>query len=179
MELKGSRTEANLFSAYTSEAMAHDRYSIYHFKAQEEGMEQIAELFKYTAENEREHAEMWFKQLHNNAVPTTLDNLKDAIETEHYEHSELYKRYADEAREEGFNEIAALFDRVADVEKEHEERYKRLLENVENGKVFSKDEEVRWECRKCGTVLCQKDAPPTCPTCSHPQAEFQIKAENY
>lgn len=179
MELKGSRTEANLMSAYTNEAMANDRYSIYHFKAQEEGMEQIAELFKYTAENEREHAEMWFKLLHDNAVPSTLENLKDAVETECYEHNELYKKYAEEAREEGFDEIATLFERVAAVEAEHEKRYIKLRDNVAEGKVFSKDTDTCWECRKCGTVLNQKDAPQTCPTCSHPQAEFQIKAHNY
>ena len=179
MELKGSRTEANLLSAYTSEAMNHDRYSIFHYKAQEEGMAQIAELFKYTADNEREHAEMWYKELHGGSVPSTLDNLKEAINLERYEYSELYRNYAEEARKEGFDEIAALFDRVASVEEEHEKRFCKLRDNVENDEVFARNSEVLWECRKCGTVLNQKDAPMTCPTCSHPQSEFQLKAHNY
>lgn len=179
MNLKGSRTEANLMSAFTNEAMQREKYTIYSYKAQEEGFEQISELFKYTADNEREHAEIWYKLLNNNTVPATLANLKTAAENECYEHTELYKNYADEARKEGFDDIAALFESVAAVEQQHEQRFRKLAQNVENNEVFSKDSESVWECRKCGNTVNAKAAPDPCPVCSHPQADYQLKAENY
>ena len=179
MQLKGSRTEANLMSAYTSEAMTHDRYSIYHYKAQEEGMEQIAELFKYTADNEREHAEMWFKYLHGGKVPTTVENLKDAADGENFEHTEMYKRMAQEAREEGFLEIAAKFELVGKIEAEHEKRYLALLEKVKSDRVFIAEDVVVWKCRNCGHIHVGKCAPEVCPACGHAKSYFELRVENY
>ena len=179
MELKGSKTEKNLMEAFAGESQARNKYTYYASKAKKEGYEQIAELFLETADNEKEHAKLWFKLLHDNDVPSTVENLKDAASGENYEWTNMYERMAKEAREEGFDRIAFLFDGVAKIEKEHEARYLKLLENVENGLVFSKDGEKIWKCRNCGHIVIGKVAPEVCPVCSHPKAYFEIKAENY
>ena len=179
MELKGSKTEKNLMEAFAGESQARNKYTHYASKAKKEGYEQIAALFLETADNEKEHAKLWFKLLHDNDVPSTLENLKDAASGENYEWTNMYERMAKEAREEGFDRIAFLFDGVAKIEKEHEARYLKLLENVENGLVFSKDGEKIWKCRNCGHIVIGKVAPEVCPVCSHPKAYFEIKAENY
>lgn len=179
MELKGSKTEKNLMEAFAGESQARNKYTYYASKAKKEGYEQIAALFLETADNEKEHAKLWFKLLHDNDVPSTVENLKDAASGENYEWTNMYERMAKEAREEGFDRIAFLFDGVAEIEKEHEARYLKLLENVENGLVFSKDGEKIWKCRNCGHIVIGKVAPEVCPVCSHPKAYFEIKAENY
>ena len=179
MELKGSKTEKNLMEAFAGESQARNKYTYYASKAKKEGYEQIAALFLETADNEKEHAKLWFKLLHDNDVPSTVENLKDAASGENYEWTNMYDRMAKEAREEGFDRIAFLFDGVAKIEKEHEARYLKLLENVENGLVFSKDGEKIWKCRNCGHIVIGKVAPEVCPVCSHPKAYFEIKAENY
>lgn len=179
MELKGSKTEKNLMEAFAGESQARNKYTYYASKAKKEGYEQIAELFLETADNEKEHAKLWFKLLHDGEVPSTIDNLKDAASGENFEWTDMYERMAQEAREEGFDRIAYLFDGVAKIEKEHEARYLKLLENVENGLVFSKDGEKIWKCRNCGHIVIGKSAPELCPICSHPKAYFEIKAENY
>lgn len=179
MELKGSKTEKNLMEAFAGESQARNKYTYYASKAKKEGYEQIAELFLETADNEKEHAKLWFKLLHDNDVPSTVENLKDAASGENFEWTNMYERMAAEAREEGFDRIAFLFEGVAKIEKEHEERYLKLLENVENGLVFSKDGERIWKCRNCGHIVIGKSAPEVCPICSHPKAYFEIKAENY
>ena len=179
MELKGSKTEKNLMEAFAGESQARNKYTYYASKAKKEGYEQIAALFLGTADNEKEHAKLWFKLLHDNDVPSTVENLKDAASGENYEWTNMYERMAKEAREEGFDRIAFLFDGVAKIEKEHEARYLKLLENVENGLVFSKDGEKIWKCRNCGHIVIGKVAPEVCPVCSHPKAYFEIKAENY
>ena len=179
MELKGSKTEKNLMEAFAGESQARNKYTYYASKAKKEGYEQIAALFLETADNEKEHAKLWFKLLHDNDVPSTVENLKDAASGENYEWTNMYERMAKEAREEGFDRIAFLFDGVAKIEKEHEARYLKLLENVENGLVFSKDGEKIWRCRNCGHIVIGKVAPEVCPVCSHPKAYFEIKAENY
>ena len=179
MELKGSKTEKNLMEAFAGESQARNKYTYYASKAKKEGYEQIAALFLETADNEKEHAKLWFKLLHDNDVPSTVENLKDAASGENYEWTNMYERMAKEAREEGFDRIAFLFDGVAKIEKEHEVRYLKLLENVENGLVFSKDGEKIWKCRNCGHIVIGKVAPEVCPVCSHPKAYFEIKAENY
>ena len=179
MELKGSKTEKNLMEAFAGESQARNKYTYYASKAKKEGYEQIAALFLETADNEKEHAKLWFKLLHDNDVPSTVENLKDAASGENYEWTNMYERMAKEAREEGFDRIAFLFDGVAKIEKEHEARYLKLLENVENGLVFSKDGEEIWKCRNCGHIVIGKVAPEVCPVCSHPKAYFEIKAENY
>ncbi len=179
MELKGSKTEKNLMEAFAGESQARNKYTYYASKAKKEGYEQIAALFLETADNEKEHAKLWFKLLHDNDVPSTVENLKDAASGENYEWTNMYERMAKEAREEGFDRIAFLFDGVAKIEKEHEARYLKLLENVENGLVFSKDGEKIWKCRNCGHIVIGKVAPEVCPVCSHPKAYFEIKAENY
>jgi rubrerythrin len=178
-ELKGSKTERNLMEAFAGESQARNKYTYYASKAKKEGYEQIAALFQETADNEKEHAKIWFKLLHDGAVPSTLDNLADAANGENYEWTDMYDRMAKEAREEGFDHIADLFEGVAKVEKEHEERYMKLLENVENGLVFSRDGEKIWKCRNCGHICVGKEAPEVCPVCAHPKAHFEIKAENY
>ena len=179
MELKGSKTEQNLMAAFAGESQARNKYTYYASKAKKEGYEQIAALFEETANNEKEHAKMWFKELHGGSVPTTAENLLDAAEGENYEWTDMYAEFAKTAREEGFTRIALLFEGVAKIEKEHEERYRKLLENVNNEMVFSKDGEKVWVCRNCGHVNVGKDAPTVCPVCAHPQAYFEVKADNY
>lgn len=177
-DLKGTKTEANLMAAFAGESQARNKYSYYASKARSEGYVQIAALFEETASNEKEHAKMWFKLLHG-GIGSTAENLKDAAEGENYEWTDMYAGFAKEAREEGFEEIARLFEGVAAIEKEHEERYRRLLANVEGGLVFSKEGDTVWQCANCGHICVGKQAPDVCPVCAHPQAYFQVKAENY
>ena len=177
-DLKGSKTERNLMEAFAGESQARNKYTYYASKAKKEGYEQIAAIFLETAENEKEHAKMWFKLL-NNGIPSTAENLKAAAAGENFEWTDMYDRFAKEAREEGFEQIAKLFEGVGQIEKEHEERYKKLLENLEDGLVFSKDGDKIWKCRNCGHICIGKDAPEVCPVCAHPKAYFEIKAENY
>ena len=179
MELKGSKTEKNLMTAFAGESQARNKYTFYASKAKKEGYEQIAAIFEETANNEKEHAKLWFKALHDGSVPSTLENLKDAANGENYEWTDMYKEFSETAKEEGFLDIAILFSMVGDIEKEHEERYKKLLENVEDGLVFSKDGDRIWKCRNCGHIVIGKSAPQVCPVCAHPKAYFEIKAENY
>ncbi|MBQ8397608.1 MAG: rubrerythrin family protein [Clostridia bacterium] len=179
MDLKGSKTEANLAAAFAGESQARNKYTYYASKAKKEGYEQIAALFTETAENEKEHAKMWFKLLHDGEVPDTMTNLADAADGENYEWTDMYATFAREAREEGFTKIAFLFEQVAKIEKEHEERYRRLLANIEEGIVFSRDGDTIWKCRNCGHIMVGKKAPEVCPVCAHPKAYFEIKAENY
>ena len=179
MELKGSKTEKNLMTAFAGESQARNKYTYYASKAKKEGYEQIASIFLETADNEKEQAKLWFKLLHNNDIPTTLENLKDAAYGENYEWTDMYDEFAKVAKEEGFSRIAYLFEAVGKIEKEHEERYKKLIENMEEGLVFSKDGDRIWKCRNCGHICIGKEAPAVCPVCNHPQAFFEIKAENY
>ena len=179
MELKGSKTEANLWAAFAGESQARNKYTYYASKAKKDGYEQIAALFEETANNEKEHAKLWFKILSGGEIQDTVTNLKDAAAGENYEWTDMYKKMAEEAREEGFDHIAFLFDGVAAIEKEHEERYRKLLANVEGDLVFSKDGDVIWQCSNCGHIVVGKKAPEVCPVCAHPQAYFQVKAENY
>ena len=179
MELKGSKTEANLMAAFAGESQARNKYTYYASKAKKDGFEQIAEIFLETAENEKEHAKMWFKELHGGSVPSTSENLLDAANGENFEWTDMYKEFAQTAREEGFERIANLFEGVAEIEKHHEERYRALLSNVDNELVFSKDGDKIWQCRNCGHICIGKNAPEVCPVCSHPQSYFEIKKENY
>ena len=179
MELKGSKTEKNLLTAFAGESQARNKYTFYASKAKKEGYNQIAAIFEETANNEKEHAKLWFKLLHDGEIPSTIENLKDAAAGENYEWTEMYKTFAEEAREEGFTKIAAMMEGVAKIEKTHEERSKKLEENVEYKKVFEKDDIVVWECTNCGHRFIGKKAPEVCPVCSHPQAYFAIAAENY
>jgi len=179
MELKGSKTEQNLMSAFAGESQARNKYTYYASKAKKEGYEQIASIFEETAANEKEHAKMWFKLLHNNEVPSTIENLIDAAEGENYEWTDMYAEFAKTAKEEGFDHIAYLFDSVGKIEKHHEERYRALLENVKAEMVFKKPQENMWICRNCGHVHYGKEAPKVCPVCAHPQSYFEIKKENY
>ena len=176
-ELKGSRTEQNLWTAFAGESQARNKYTYFASKAKKDGYVQIGKIFEETANNEKEHAKIWFKLL--NGIGDTAANLKSAAEGENYEWTDMYATFAKEAREEGFVEIAALFDGVAKIEKEHEERYLRLLANVEGGLVFSREGDMIWQCSNCGHIVVGKQAPELCPICSHPQAYFEIKAENY
>ena len=178
-ELKGTKTEANLKEAFAGESEARNKYSYYASQAKKDGYNQIAAIFEETAANEKEHAKLWFKLLHDGKVPDTLTNLNDAASGENYEWTDMYDRMAKEAEEEGFFEIAAKFRGVAAVEKEHEARYKKLIENVEGGLVFSRDGDTIWQCLNCGHIVIGKKAPELCPVCVHPQAYFQIKPENY
>ncbi len=178
MELKGSRTEANLMAAFAGESQATNKYTYYASKAKKDGYNQIAAIFAETAANEKEHAKLWFKLLHN-GMPSTLENLADAANGENYEWTDMYAEFAKVAREEGFDQIADLFDGVAAIEKEHEERYRKLIANIEGGLVFSRDGDVIWQCANCGHICVGKKAPEVCPVCAHPQSYFQIKAENY
>ena len=177
-ELKGSKTEANLMTAFAGESQARNKYTYYASKAKKDGYVQIAAIFEETANNEKEHAKMWFKLLHG-GIGDTVDNLKDAAVGENYEWTDMYAGFAKTAREEGFDHIADLFEGVAKIEKEHEERYLKLVKNLEEGLVFSRDGDVIWQCANCGHIVIGKKAPEVCPVCAHPQAYFQIKAENY
>ena len=178
-DLKGTRTEANLMAAFAGESQATNKYTYYASKAKKDGYVQIAKIFEETAANEREHAKMWFKLLHGGSIGATVDNLKDAAEGENYEWTDMYATFAKEAREEGFDDIAALFEGVAAIEKEHEERYKKLVANIKGGLVFSRDNDMIWQCSNCGHICVGQKAPEVCPVCAHPQAYFQIKPENY
>ena len=179
MELKGSKTEANLLTAFAGESQARNKYTYYASKAKKEGFEQIAAIFEETAGNEKEHAKIWFKLLHDGAVPSTLDNLKDAANGENYEYTDMYAAFAKEAKEEGFDQIAYLFEEVGKIEKHHEERFMTLISNIENDMVFKKGEETVWICRNCGHVYIGEEAPKVCPVCSHPQSYFEKKSNNY
>ena len=179
MELKGSQTEKNLMAAFSGESEARNKYTYFASKARKEGYEQIAAIFEETALNEKEHAKIWFKLLNGGKVPTTAENLKAAADGENYEWTDMYDKFAKEAKEEGFDKIAYLFEAVGKIEKEHEERYKKLLANLEDGLVFSKDGDRIWKCRNCGHIVIGKQAPEVCPVCDHPKSYFEIKAENY
>lgn len=176
-ELKGTKTLQNLMAAFAGESQARNKYTYYASKAKKEGYEQIAELFTETANQEKEHAKIWFKLFHG--VGDTMDNLRDAAAGENDEWTDMYPRMAEEARQEGFDDIAALFDGVAAVEKVHEEKYRRLLQNIEDGIVFSRDGDRVWQCRNCGHIHVGKEAPEVCPVCNHPQAYFEINKQNY
>ena len=178
-ELKGTKTEANLQAAFAGESQARNKYTYYASKAKKDGFVQIAALFEETANNEKEHAKIWFKLLHGGDVPSTDVNLEDAAAGENYEWTDMYATFAKEAKEEGFDHIAFLFEKVAEIEKEHEKRYLALLKNVKEKLVFSRDEECIWQCSNCGHIVIGKKAPEICPVCSHPKAYFQLKAENY
>ena len=177
--LQGSKTEANLKAAFAGESQAHNKCTYFASKAKKDGYVQIAAIFEETAKNEQEHAKIWYKILNGGQVSDTATNLKDAAAGENYEWTDMYAGFAEPAREEGFTEVARLFDAVAAIEKEHEERYKKLLSNVENGLVFSKDGDAVWQCSNCGHIVVGKNAPQLCPVCAHPQSYFQVRAENY
>ena len=177
MDLKGSKTEQNLWAAFAGESQARNKYTYFASKAKKDGYEQIGEIFEITANNEKEHAKIWFKLL--GGIGTTEENLQAAAEGEHYEWTEMYATFAKEAKEEGFDQIAALFTMVANIEKEHDERYQKLLANINDGKVFKREEKVVWICRNCGHVYIGEKAPEICPVCAHPQKYFEIKADNY
>ena len=180
MELKGSRTEANLMAAFAGESQARNKYTYYASKAKKDGYVQIAKIFEETADNEKEHAKIWFKLLHGGEIPDTLANLEDAAAGENYEWTDMYDKFAKEAKEEGFDRIAYLFEAVGKIEKEHEERYRKLIANIEGGLVFSKDGDVIWQCSNCGHIVnTRSSAPEICPVCAHPKSYFQVKAENY
>ena len=166
-------------AAFAGESQARNKYTYYASKAKKDGYVQIANIFEETAANEKEHAKIWFKLLHDGAIPDTMTNLKDAAEGENYEWTDMYAQFAKEAREEGFEDIAVLFDEVGKIEKEHEERYRKLIANIEGGLVFSRDGDCIWQCSNCGHIVVGQKAPEVCPVCNHPQAYFQLKAENY
>lgn len=178
-DLKGTKTEANLQAAFAGESQARNKYTYFASKAKKDGYVQMAAIFEETANNEKEHAKLWYKLLNGGSIGDTVENLKEAAGGENYEWTEMYPAFAKEAREEGFEEIAWLFEAVAEIEKEHEERYKKLLANIEGGLVFSKDGDVVWQCANCGHICVGKKAPEVCPVCNHPQSYFQVKAENY
>ena len=177
MELKGTKTEKNLMEAFAGESQARNKYTYFASVAKKEGYEQIAALFQKTADNEKEHAKLWFKAL--KGIGSTAENLAAAAEGENYEWTDMYDKFAREAEEEGFTELAAQFRMVAAIEKAHEERYRALLSNVEMKAVFEKSDEIMWECRNCGHLVIGKKAPDVCPTCKHPQSYFEVRAENY
>ena len=179
MELKGSKTEQNLMTAFAGESQARNKYTYFASKAKKEGYEQIAAIFQETADNEKEHAKMWFKLLNGGDIGTTAENLQAAADGENYEWTDMYDGFAKTAKEEGFTHIAYLFEEVAKIEKEHEQRYLKLLENVKEGKVFEAGEVKIWKCRNCGHIVVGTSAPEVCPVCSHPKAYCEIKAENY
>ena len=179
MELKGSKTEQNLMTAFAGESQARNKYTYFASKAKKDGYEQIAAIFEETANNEKEHAKLWFKELNGGEISSTLENLYAAAEGENYEWTDMYKEFAITARAEGFDRIAQLFEGVAKIEKEHEARYRKLIENIEGGLVFSKDGDRIWKCRNCGHICVGSSAPDVCPVCNHPQSFFEIKAENY
>lgn len=177
--IKGTKTEANLQTAFAGESQARNKYTYYASAARKEGYVQIAKFFEETAGNEKEHAKIWFKLLHDGEVPSTEQNLKDAAAGENYEWTEMYAQFAKEAREEGFTRIAALFEMVGKIEKEHEARYNKLLSNLKNGAVFTRGDECMWICSNCGHIHFGKNAPKVCPVCAHPQAYFELRAENF
>ncbi len=179
MELKGSKTEANLMAAFAGESQARNKYTYFASKARKDGYEQIASIFEETANNEKEHAKIWFKLLNGGEISDTLSNLQTAAEGENYEWTEMYADFAKVAKEEGFDKIAFLFEEVAKIEKEHEERYKKLLNNINNELVFSNDGDTIWICRNCGHIVVGKKAPMVCPVCQHKQSFFERKANNY
>lgn len=179
MELKGSKTEKNLQAAFAGESQAHTKYLYYASRAKKDGYVQIGKIFEETAGNEKEHAKIWFKLLHDGAVPPTDVNLADAAAGENYEWTDMYKEFAATAKEEGFDEIAELFEKVGAIEKTHEERYRKLLGKVKEAVVFTSENDAIWECSNCGHIVIGKVAPETCPVCNHPRSYFQIKAENY
>ena len=179
MELKGSKTEQNLMAAFAGESQARNKYTYYASKAKKEGFEQIAAIFEETAGNEKEHAKLWFKLLHGGEVPSTLENLEDAANGENYEWTDMYAEFAKVAKEEGFAKIAFLFEGVAKIEKNHEDRYRALIDNVKNDMVFNKPAENMWICRNCGHVHFGPSAPEVCPVCSHPKAYFELRSQNY
>ena len=179
MELKGSKTEKNLMNAFAGESQARNKYTYYASKAKKDGYEQIAAIFEETANQEKEHAKLWFKELHGGEIPSTIDNLTDAINGENYEWTDMYEEFAKVAEEEGFKLIANKFRMVAKIEKMHEERYRKLLDNINDGIVFSRDGDMIWQCRNCGHIVIGKKAPNICPVCNHPQSYFEIKKENY
>ena len=178
-DLKGTKTEKNLMDAFAGESQARNKYSYYASKARKEGYEQIAAIFEETANNEKEHAKLWFKYLHGGDIPDTMANLRDAAEGENYEWTDMYDRMAQEADEEGFPQIANRFRAVAAIERHHEERYRRLLANIEEGIVFSREGDTVWICRNCGHIVIGKKAPEVCPVCLHPKSFFEIEAKNY
>lgn len=178
-ELKGTKTEANLQEAFAGESQATNKYTYYASQAKKDGYNQISEIFLETARNERQHAKVWFKYLQGGDIPTTTENLKDAAAGENFEWTDMYKRMEEEAREEGFTQIAAKFAAVAAIEKAHEERYNKLSENIANDVVFSREEDATWVCFECGHIVVGKDAPQICPVCSHPQSYFALRCENY
>ena len=179
MELKGSKTEQNLMTAFAGESQARNKYTFFASQAKKDGYEQIAAIFQETADNEKEHAKLWFKLLNGGAIGSTEENLKAAADGENYEWTDMYAEFAKTAKEEGFARIAYLFEEVGKIEKEHEERYLKLLENVKEGKVFEAGEVKIWKCRNCGHIVVGTSAPEVCPVCNHPKAFFEIKAENY
>lgn len=178
MNLKGTKTEKNLLEAFAGESMARNKYTFFASKAKKDGYVQISKIFEETAANEKEHAEIWYKYLHN-GVASTPENLKDAAAGENYEWTDMYDRMAKEAREEGFFEIAEKFEMVGAIEREHENRYKKFLANIEGGLVFSREGDMVWQCSNCGHIVIGKQAPSICPVCDHPQSYFQLKPENY
>lgn len=179
MNLKGSKTEKNLWEALKGESVARNKYTYYASRAKKDGFVQMSKIFEDTANNEKEHAKIWFKLLMGGSIPDTKENLKDCIAGENFEHTSMYPEFATVAREEGFDEIAKLFEEVAKIEAEHEARYKKLLKNLENNEVFKKEKEAKWECANCGYVYTGTEAPEVCPACAHPQSYFFIKEENY
>jgi len=179
MELKGSKTEANLKTAFAGESQAHTKYLYYASKAKKDGFVQIGEMFEATAKNEKEHAKIWFKLLHNGEIPDTTVNLADAADGENYEWTDMYAEFAAVAKEEGFNDIAFLFEKVGAIEKTHEDRYRKLLANIEGGLVFSRDEDMMWECSNCGHIVIGKKAPEICPVCKHAKSYFMLRPDNY
>ena len=179
MELKGSKTEQNLMTAFAGESQARNKYTFFASQSKKDGYEQIAAIFQETADNEKEHAKLWFKLLNGGSIGSTEENLKAAAAGENYEWTDMYAEFAKTAKEEGFARIAYLFEEVGKIEKEHEERYLKLLENVKEGKVFEAGEVKIWKCRNCGHIVVGTSAPEVCPVCNHPKAFFEIKAENY
>ena len=179
MELKGSKTEQNLMTAFAGESQARNKYTFFASQAKKDGYEQIADIFQETADNEKEHAKLWFKLLNGGAIGSTEENLKSAAAGENYEWTDMYAEFAKTAKEEGFARIAYLFEEVGKIEKEHEERYLKLLENVKEGKVFEAGEVKIWKCRNCGHIVVGTEAPKVCPVCNHAQSYFEVKAENY
>jgi rubrerythrin len=179
MELKGSKTEQNLMTAFAGESQARNKYTYYASKAKKDGYEQLAAIFEETANNEKEHAKIWFKELHGGAIPSTEENLLDAANGENYEWTEMYKEFAETAKEEGFTRLAFLFEEVGKIEKEHEQRYLTLLQNVKDDRVFKKDGNKIWVCRNCGHVYEGDKALEVCPVCAHPKSYMEVQADNY